>query len=53
MLRNYTAAINEITYYKNLHAALKSQILSAVTATFLSALEEPDFGFGDVTHLPC
>ncbi len=52
-LRNYTAAINNVTLYNNLRAALTSQILSAVTATFLSALEDPDFGFGDATHLTC
>ena len=52
--RNYTAAINDVTLYNNLCAALTSQILSEVTPTFLtSALQDPDFGFGDVTPLAC
>jgi hypothetical protein len=50
-LRNYTAAINDVTLYNNLRAALTSQILSADTPTFLRALEDPDFGFGDVAPL--
>jgi hypothetical protein len=40
-----------VTLYNRLHSALTAQILTAVNATFLSALEDPDFGFGDV--LPC
>ena len=35
--------------YNNLRAALTGQILTAVNALFLSALEDPDFGFGDLT----
>jgi hypothetical protein len=50
--RNYTdAPITDVTLYNNLSAALTSQILSAVNASFLSVLEDPDFGFGDVTPL--
>jgi hypothetical protein len=50
-LRNYKQAIDDVSLYNNLSAALTSQILSAVNASFLSALEDPDFGFGDVTPL--
>ncbi len=42
---------NDVTMYNNLRAALTSQILSAVNASFLSALEDPNFGFGDVMPL--
>ena len=48
-LRNYTEALADVALYNNLSAALTSQILKAVNASFLSALEEPDFGFSDVT----
>jgi hypothetical protein len=34
-----------------LSSALTAQILTAVNSSFLSALEDPDFGFGDVTPL--
>jgi hypothetical protein len=50
-LRAYTEALADVTLYNNLRAALTSQILTAVNASFLSALEDPDFGFGDVTPL--
>ena len=40
-----------MTLYDRLHSALTAQILTAVDATFLSALEDPDFGFGDMS--PC
>ena len=50
-IRNYNAALAEVRLYKNLNAALTAQILTAVNASFLAALEDPDFGFGDVTPL--
>ena len=48
-IRTYTDELNDVTMYNNLSAALTSQILTAVNASFLSALEDPDFGFSDVT----
>ena len=49
-LRVYTEAIADITLYNNVSAALTAQILNAVNASFLSALEDPVFGFSeDVT----
>ena len=48
-LRNHAAALTDLAIYNNLNAALTAQILLAVNASFLSALEDPDFGFGDVT----
>jgi hypothetical protein len=48
-LRNYAEALADVALYNNLSAALTAQILSAVNASFLSALEDPDFGFGDVS----
>lgn len=48
-LRAYKDALDDVTLYNNLRAALTSQILTAVNSSFLSALEDPDFGFGDVT----
>jgi hypothetical protein len=48
-LRTYTEEIADITLYNNLSAALTAQILTAVYASFLSALEGPTFGFSDVT----
>ena len=57
-LRAYTDALADVTLYNNLSAALTSQILTAVNASFLSALEDPDYGFSDITprtmltHLP-
>lgn len=50
-IRNYNDALTDVTLYNSLSAALTSQILTAVNALFLSALEDPDFGFGDVTPL--
>lgn len=50
-LRAYTDALNDVALYNNLRSALTSQILTAVNPSFLSALEDPDFGFGDVTPL--
>jgi hypothetical protein len=48
-LRAYTDALNGIALYNNLRAAFTAQILTAVNPSFLSALKDPDFGFGDVT----
>ena len=48
-LRNYAEALADVALYNALSAALTAQILSAVNSSFLSALEDPDFGFGDVT----
>ena len=48
-LRTYADALADLATYNNLSAALTAQILSAVNASFLSALEDPDFGFSDVT----
>ena len=45
----YTEQLADVMLYNNLRAALTAQILTAVNASFLSALEDPDFGFGDVT----
>lgn len=50
-IRNYNDALADVTLYTSLCAALTAQILLAVNASFLSALEDPDFGFGDVTPL--
>ena len=51
-LRAYNEAIaGDDEKYTRLSAALTSQILLAVNPTFLRALEDPDFGFGDVTPL--
>jgi hypothetical protein len=50
-LSHYTAALNNVTSYNSLCAALKSHILSEVTASFLGALKDPDLGFKDVTPL--
>ncbi|KAI2496141.1 hypothetical protein MHU86_18372 [Fragilaria crotonensis] len=48
-LRAYTDALDDVALYNNLRAALTAQILTAVNPSFLSALEDPDFGFGDIT----
>ena len=50
-LRAYNEAIADDDKYTRLSAALTAQILTAVNASFPSALEDPDFGFGDVTPL--
>ncbi len=50
-IRNYNDALADVTLYNSLSSALTAQILTAVTSSFLSALEDPDFGFGDVTPL--
>lgn len=49
-IRLYNQALTDVTLYSNrLSAALTAQIITAVNASFLSALEDPDFGFSDVT----
>lgn len=48
-LRLHTEAINDVTCYNNLRAALTSQLITAVNASFLNALEDPIFGFSDVS----
>ena len=48
-LRVHTEAIDNVTCYNNLRAALTSQLITAVNASFLSALEDPVFGFSDVS----
>ena len=48
-LRIHTEAIDAVTLYNNLSAALTSQLLNAVNASFLSVLEDPILGFSDVT----
>ena len=50
-IRNYNDALADVTLYNSLRLALTAQILTAVNASFISALEDPDFGFGDVTPL--
>lgn len=50
-LRAYTDALDDVALYNNLRSALTAQILMAVNPSFLSALEDPDFGFGDVSPL--
>ena len=48
-LRVHTEAIDNVTCYNNLRAALTSQLITAINASFLSALEDPVFGFSDVS----
>ena len=48
-LNIHTDAFKDVTLYNNLSAALTAQILNAINASFLSALEDPVFGFSDVT----
>ena len=43
----HTEVIDDATLYNNLRAALTAQILNAVNPSFLSALEDPIFGFSD------
>jgi hypothetical protein len=46
----YNQTLMDVTrLYKRLCSALTAQILTAVNATFLSALEDPDFDFGNVS----
>jgi hypothetical protein len=49
-LRAYKDTLNDAALYNNLlRAALTAQILTVVNPLFLSALEDPYFGFVDVT----
>ena len=48
-LRIYTEAIDDVLLYTCLSAALTAQILTAVNASFIGALEDPTFGFSDVS----
>ena len=48
-IRVYNQTLADVTLYNRLSAALTAQILTAVNASFLSALEDADFGFSDVT----
>ena len=48
-LRIYANALDDVTLYNNLSAALTAQIISAINPSFLSVLEDPIFGFSDVT----
>ena len=48
-LRAYTEALNDVALCNSLLAVLTAQILKAVNPLFLSALEDPDLGFGNVT----
>lgn len=48
-IRAYNQTLADVTLYNRLRAALTAQILTAVNATFLRALEDPNFGFGDVS----
>ena len=50
-LRVYNVAIADDDKYTRLSAELTAQILAAVNPSYLSALEDPDFGFSDVTPL--
>lgn len=49
LVHNYTEALADVALYTYLSSALTAQILSTVNASFLSALEDPDFGFGNVS----
>lgn len=48
-IRAYNQALADVTLYNRLSAALTAQIITAVNASFLSTLEDPDFGFSDIT----
>ena len=48
-LRIHTEAIDDATRWNNLSAALTAQIINAVNSIFLSALEDPIFGFSYIT----
>ena len=48
-IRTYTDALADVTLYNALNAALAAQLLTAINASFLSILEDPAFGFSDVT----
>ena len=48
-LRVYTDAVDDVTLYTRLSAELTAQILTVVNPSFLIALDDPVFGFSDVT----
>ena len=49
-LRVYTEeAIDDVTLYNKLSAALTAQLITAVNASFINVLEDPIFGFSDVS----
>jgi hypothetical protein len=48
-IRAYNQQLAEHTLYHRVSTELKSQILTAVEATYLRELENVDFGFADVT----
>jgi hypothetical protein len=50
-IRAYNQAIANITLYHRISAALTAQILTAVNSSFLSALEDLNVGFSDIS--PC
>ena len=50
-IRAYNQALADVSLYNRLRSALTAQILTAVNASFLRALADPDFGFADVTPL--
>jgi hypothetical protein len=48
-VRTQMRSPTDVTLYNALSAALTAQLLTAINASFLSILEDPDFGFSDVT----
>jgi hypothetical protein len=48
-IRVYNQTLADATLYNRLSAALTAQIITAVNASFLSALRDSDFGFSDVS----
>jgi len=48
-IRLYQQQLGDIDLFSRVTTALQSQILAAVDNTYLRALEDPDFGFADVT----
>jgi len=47
--RLYNQGLYDIRLYTRVATALQAQLLAAVDNTFLRALEDPDFGYADVT----
>jgi hypothetical protein len=50
-LCSHTDVLADVRLFNNLRAAYTAQILTAVNLSSFSALEDPDFGFSDVTPL--
>lgn len=48
-IRLFNQDLADHTLYNKVATALKAQLLQAVDATYLSALEDPEFGYADVT----